>query len=176
MIKLQKVSSISKMKVRVMFKILYCAIAVLFCACSNLNSPHFSKDFIEERRMQLTRKVELVTGDKTRLVVFCTYISQLDSDKYPDGEYFFIEVDFIDKKLGIKDLQFSLLDEKPLEITTIPYSDKDFFQHTHWNEGYLLRFDSVPRTEFAVLSLDLKVKGYSEILKFNYGFKVENIL
>lgn len=159
-----------------MFKILYCAIAILFCACSNLNSPHFSKDFIEERRMQLTRKVELVAGDKTRLVVFCTYVSQLDSEKYPDGEYFFVEVDFVDDKLKMSDLQFTLLDEKPLEITTIPHNDKDFFQHTHWNEGYLLRFDSVPRTEYAVLSLDLRVKGYPNVLRFNYGFKVENIL
>lgn len=159
-----------------MLKILYCVIAFFLYACSNLDSPHFSKDFIDERRMQLTRKVELVAENKTLLVVFCTYVSQLDSKKYPDGEYFFVEVDFVDEKLKMSDLQFTLLDEKPTEITTIPHNDKDFFQHTHWNEGYLLRFDSVPRTEYAILSLDLKVKGYSEVLKFNYGFKVENIL
>ena len=126
--------------------------------------------------MQLTRKVALIDKDKTQLVVFCTYVSQLDSEKYPDGEYFFIEVAFENEKLKMSDLQFTLLGEKPTEITTIPHNDKEFFQHTHWNQGYLLRFDSVPRTEYAILSLVLKVKDYSEVLKFNYGFKVENIL
>lgn len=159
-----------------MLRILYCVIAVVFCACSNLSSERFSKDFYEERRMQLTRKVELIDKGKTQLVVFCTYVSQLDSVKYPEGEYFFIEVAFENEKLKMSDLQFTLLDEKPIEITTIPHNDKEFFQHTHWNQGYLLRFDSVPRTEYAILSLVLKVKGYSEVLKFNYGFKVENIL
>lgn len=126
--------------------------------------------------MQLTRKAVLATKEKTLLVVFCTYVSQLDSEKYPDGEYFFIEVDYVDENIKMSDLQFTLLDKKPLEITTIPHNDKDFYQHTHWNKGYLLRFDSVPRTEYALLSLDLKVKGFKQVLKFNYGFKVENIL
>lgn len=126
--------------------------------------------------MQLTRKVELIADGKVHLVVFCTYVSQLDSEKYPDGEYFFVEVAFEDERLKIGDLSFTLLGEKPLEMTTIPHNDKDFFQHTRWNEGYLLRFESVPRTEYAILSLDLRVKGYSKVLKFNYGFKVENIL
>lgn len=159
-----------------MLRVFYCIIAVFFCACSNLDSERFSKDFFEERRVQLTRKVELIANGKTRLVAFCTYVSQLDSKKYPDGEYFFLEIDFVDEKIKMSDLQFTLLGEKPLEITTIPHNDKEFFQHTHWNQGYLLRFDSVPRTEYAVLSLMLKVKGYSDNLKFNYGFKVENIL
>lgn len=159
-----------------MLRVFYCIIAVFFCACSNLDSERFSKDFFEERRVQLTRKVELIANGKTRLVAFCTYVSQLDSKKYPDGEYFFLEIDFVDEKIKMSDLQFTLLGEKPLEITTIPHNDKEFFQHTHWNQGYLLRFDSVPRTEYAVLSLMLKVKGYPDNLKFNYGFKVENIL
>lgn len=159
-----------------MLRVFYCIIAVFFCACSNLDSERFSKDFFEERRVQLTRKVELIANGKTRLVAFCTYVSQLDSKKYPDGEYFFLEIDFVDEKIKMSDLQFTLLGERPLEITTIPHNDKEFFQHTHWNQGYLLRFDSVPRTEYAVLSLMLKVKGYPDNLKFNYGFKVENIL
>lgn len=159
-----------------MLRVFYCIIAVFFCACSNLDSERFSKDFFEERRVQLTRKVELIANGKTRLVAFCTYVSQLDSKKYPDGEYFFLEIDFVDEKIKMSDLQFTLLGEKPLEITTIPHNDKEFFQHTHWNQGYLLRFDSVPRTEYAVLSLMLKVKDYPDNLKFNYGFKVENIL
>lgn len=157
-------------------RVLYCALALVFCACSNLDSERFSKDFYEERRVQLTRKAELIAKDKTQLVVFCTYVSQLDSKKYPDGEYFFIEVAFENEKIKMSDLQFTLLGEKPIEITTIPNNDKDFFQHTHWNKGYLLRFSSVPRTEYAVLSLTLRVKGYPDNLKFNYGFKVENIL
>lgn len=159
-----------------MMRVLYCALALVFCACSNLDSERFSKDFYEERRVQLTRKVELIAKGKTQLVVFCTYVSQLDSEKYPDGEYFFIEVAFENEKIKMSDLQFTLLGEKPIEITTIPHNDKDFFQHTHWNKGYLLRFASVPRTEYAVLSLTLRVKGYPDNLKFNYGFKVENIL
>lgn len=175
MIKLYKINNPIQSS-REMLKILYVIIAFFFSACSNLDSERFSKDFVEERRVQLTRKAELIVEGKTRLVAFCTYVSQLDSEKYPDGEYFFLEIDFADEKINIGDLQFSLLGERPVEITTVHYGDRDFFQHTHWNKGYLLRFSSVPRTEFAILSLILKIKNYPNILKFDYGFKVENIL
>ena len=113
--------------------------ALIFCACSNLDDPRFSKNFYEEKMMQVTRKSEIVLKGKTQIVMFSTYLSELDREKYSDGEYFFIEIDFEDEKKGIKDVEFVLAGHTPAEIKYIKNPKKEgFYIHSPWNRGYLI--------------------------------------
>lgn len=149
--------------------------ALIFCACSNLDDPRFSKNFYEEKMMQVTRKSEIVLKGKTQIVMFSTYLSELDREKYSDGEYFFIEIDFEDEKKGIKDVEFVLAGHTPAEIKYIKNPKKEgFYIHSPWNRGYLVRFDSIPQTEIATLNLIAKFEGRE--MRFDYSFKDESIL
>ena len=110
--------------------------ALIFCACSNLDDPRFSKNFYEEKMMQVTRKSEIVLKGKTQIVMFSTYLSELDREKYSDGEYFFIEIDFEDERKGIKDVEFVLAGHTPAEIKYIKNPKKEgFYIHSPWNRG-----------------------------------------
>ncbi|RDU69479.1 hypothetical protein CQA62_02185 [Helicobacter cholecystus] len=158
-----------------MKRILFGLYALLMCACSNLSDPRFSKDFYEEKMMQLTRKGEIIAKNKTQVVMFVTYLSELNREKYEDGEYFFVEISFEDEKLGIKDINFSLAGDSPIEIAYIKDPQKqNFYIHSPWNKGYLVKFEPVAQTELATLNL-LAMIG-KEVMVFDYSFKHEGIL
>lgn len=158
-----------------MRKILFGIYALLMCACSNLDDPRFSKDFYEEKMMQLTRKSELISKNKTQVVMFVTYLTELDREKYEDGEYFFVEISFENEKLSIKDVKFSLAGYSPAEVKYIKNPQKEKFHiHSPWNKGYLVKFDPIPQTEIATLNLLATVKG--EVMVFDYSFKYESVL
>lgn len=158
-------------------KILVLVFLCVLWGCSNLSDPRFSKDYYNERMLQLTRKSNLIANDKTKLVIFSTFLSRLDSQKYEDGEYFFVEVDFVDEKIKFKDLSFSLLGESPKKVEKIKnLKQYNVSTHAPWNECYLVVFESVYPTEISKLALEIKVRGYEKRLLFDYGFRVENIL
>ena len=146
---------------------------ILFlCGCSNLNDSRFSKNFYEEKRMQLTRKAEWIENQRTKLVAFSTFMSHLDFEAYPEGEVFLVEIVFEDSKLSFKDISFSLLGEKPIKIEKIKDEDKGVYRHSPWNVLYMVYFDSVSPSDVSKIVLEMKVKG--EILKFDYSYVVEN--
>lgn len=158
-------------------KIFVLAFVCVLWGCSNLSDPRFSKDYYDERRLQLTRKSNLIADEKTKLVAFSTFLSRLDSQKYEDGEYFFVEIDYVDEKIKFKDLTFSLLGESPIKIEKIKdIKQYNIYTHAPWNECYLVVFESVYPTEISKLALEIKVKGYEKRLLFDYGFRIENIL
>lgn len=149
--------------------------SLVFCACSNLDDPRFSENFYQEKMMQVTRKSEIIVEGKTQIVMFTTYLSELDREKYENGEYFFVEIDFEDEKIGIRDVHFFLAGYKPVEIKFIKNPNKEgFFVHSPWNKGYLVRFDSIPQTEISTLKLIAKIKNKE--MKFDYSFKNESVL
>lgn len=149
--------------------------ALMFYACSNLDDPRFSKNFYEEKMMQVTRKSEIVENGKTQVVMFSTYLTELDKEKYEDGEYFFIEIDFVDEKTSIKDVSFFLAGFSPLEVKYLKNPQKlGYHIHSPWNKGYLVKFEDISQTEVATLKLIVKIKKWE--MKFDYSFKYESVL
>lgn len=147
--------------------------------CSNLDHSRFSKDFYEEKRLQLTRKSELIVKDKVKLVAFATYMSELDFETYPKGEVFLVEIAFNDETITMKDISFSLLDRKPLKIQKVsPKMQKKqkLFKHSPWNQMYLITFKPILPIETTKILLEMKVKGQSADLFFDYSYIVENVL
>lgn len=154
-------------------------IALFLLACSNLSSPRFSKNFYEEKRLQLTRKSELIENGKTALVAFSTYVSSLDFKTYPNGEVFLVELAFENDKIKFDDLSFSLLGRKPFKVqkvSQIMQKTQKFFIHSQWNELYLVFFESVSPMETTDIVLKMHIRGRAQELSFDYSYIVENVL
>ena len=127
----------------------------------------------------MTRKAELIENGKTALVAFSTYMSDLDFQTYPKGEVFLMEIAFEDERIKFSDLSFSLLGKKPIKIKKVSKKMQEtqkFFSHSHWNELYLLSFESVLPIETANIVLKMHIKGKEQELLFDYSYIVENVL
>lgn len=147
--------------------------------CSNLNHPRFSKNFYDEKRMQLTRKADLIENQKTALVAFSTYLSDLESDRYPNNEVFLIEIAFENEKIKPKDISFTLLDKAPIKVQKLSKKDEKamrLYRHSPWNECFIVYFDSVLPIDITNVALKMHIKGYEQELVFDYSYVVENVL
>lgn len=157
----------------------FLSLALIFLGCSNLNNPRFSEGFYEEKSLQLTRKATLIEKEKTEIVAFSTYISELDPKSFPKGEVFLVEVVFENEKIKPKDVSFLLFDKKPLKIKRISKKDEKlyrFYRHNSWSELFLVYFNSMFPVDAANVVLKMLIASRSQSLDFNYSYVVSNKL
>lgn len=160
-------------------RILWALGMFLLVGCSNLENPRFSKGFYEEKRLQLTRKADLIEGDKTSLVAFATYLSDLETESYPKNEVFLVEIVFENEKIKPKDISYTLLGKKPIKVKKLSKSEEKklkAYRHSPWNELFIVYFDAVLPIDIANVVLKMHVKGRKQELIFDYSYVVENIL
>lgn len=146
--------------------------------CSNLSNPRFSEGFYEEKRLQLTRKADLIENGRVSLVAFATYLSDLESGKYPKNEVFLVEIAFESDKIKPKDISFSLLEEKPLSVKKLSSREEKelrVFRHSPWNRIFLVRFDAVSPVNITNVVLKMHIRKTQELV-FDYSYVVENVL
>lgn len=146
--------------------------------CSNLSNPRFSEGFYEEKRLQLTRKADLIENGRALLVAFATYLSDLESGKYPKNEVFLIEVAFESDKIKPKDISFSLLGKKPLSVKKLSSKEEKalrVFRHSPWNQVFLVSFDAVSPVDITNVVLKMHIRKTRELV-FDYSYVVENVL
>lgn len=147
--------------------------------CSNLSNPRFSKGFYEEKSLQLTRKATLVGKEKTEIVAFSTYVSELDPRAFPKGEVFLVEVIFENESIKPKDVSFLLFNKKPLKIKRLSKKDEKlykFYRHSSWSELFLIYFDSMFPVDAANIVLKMLIVPKEQSLKFDYSYVVSNKL
>lgn len=154
-------------------------LSFVFFGCSNLNNPRFSEGFYEEKRIQLTRKDSLIEKDRASLVAFSTYLSDLESDKYPRQEVFLIEIAFEDERIKPKDITYTLLEKAPTKIQKLSKSQEKamrVYRHSPWNQLFLVYFDAVLPMDISNVILKMHIKGKKQELSFDYSYIVENVL
>lgn len=160
-------------------RIFFLLLALFFLGCSNLNNPRFSEGFYEEKSLQLTRKATLIGEEKTELVAFSTYISELNPQSFPRGEVFLVEVIFENEKIKPKDVSFLLFDKKPLKVKELSKKDEKlyrFYRHSSWSELFLVYFDSLLPVDVANVVLKMLVASRNQSLEFDYSYVVSNKL
>lgn len=160
-------------------RVFFLLLGLIFWGCSNLNNPRFSKGFYEEKSLQLTRKATLIGKEKTDIVAFSTYVSELDPQTFPKGEVFLVEVIFENENIKPKDLSFLLFGKKPLEIKRLSKKDQKlyrFYRHNSWSELFLVYFDSMLPVDAASVVLKMLIAPKDQSLEFDYSYVVSNQL
>lgn len=174
-----KIAFLLDFRENLILRIFFLLLALIFLGCSNLNNPRFSEGFYEEKSLQLTRKATLIEKNKTELVAFSTYISELDPQNFPKGEVFLVEVIFENEKIKPKDVSFLLFDKKPLKIKRVSKKDEKlyrFYRHNSWSELFLIYFDSMLPVDAANVVLKMRVTSKDQSLEFDYSYVVSNKL
>lgn len=127
----------------------------------------------------MTRKATLISKEKTEIVAFSTYVSELDPQTFPKGEVFLVEVIFENENIKPRDISFLLFDKKPLSIKRISKKDEKlyrFYRHNSWSELFLIYFDSMLPVDAASVMLKMLIAPKDQSLEFDYSYVVSNKL
>lgn len=167
--------------------------ALLFSGCG-LYYNSYKPDFLLERKINQSRKSQIIKNGKTELVAVATYLNNVEPDIYNgDREYFYIEI-FSELDIPLLEyMHFSLsgkainnvIESSDFTSSVIKNSDATFLWireikkdendkvlslENKWSRGYLIAFDGLDylQKKHMILSLDIDNVGS---MKFNFAYK-----
>ncbi len=154
-------------------------LACAFVSCTNYFEKGYHPELLEERKIQATRKFQIIRNDKIDLVVFATYLNDIERTYYKNLEYFFIEIyapsqePIIFKRLRI---DLATRDGKswlePQYIRLLNKNEYDEVLHpiNKWSNCYLVAFAKSTLIDTDKMLLRIVVDEQEE--KLDYSFKV----
>ncbi len=153
--------------------------ALVLVSCTNYFEKGYHPQMLEEKKIQATRKLQTIRNDKIDLVIFATYLNDIERTYYKNLEYFFIEIyapsqePIILQRLHI---QIATRDGKtwldPQYMRLLGKDEYDAVLHpiNKWSNCYLVAFVKSPLIDTDNMLLRIMVDEQVSIL--DYGFKV----
>lgn len=160
-----------------------CMFASVFaCGIAGCTS-YFEKGYhpavLEEKKIHSTRKIQIIKDDKIDLVIFATYLNDIEQNFYKNQEYFFVEFYAPSQEpLNLKRIQLEIATkdaqkwESPLYMRKIPPSEYDniFMPLNKWSSCYLVAFEKSENIDDEKVRLRVRVDEQVDI--FDFSFKV----
>lgn len=140
-----------------------------------LYDDSYKPSVLLEKKINQTRKSQIINNGKTEVVGIATYLNNVDSRIYAEGrEYFFVEI-FSELEIPLREsLHFSLTgDAEFIWIREVEASEMEgiLSVYNRWGRGFLIAFDEIPYQQKKNMKLTLEIENVGE-MEFNFGYKV----
>ena len=155
-------------KISVLFVTILSSLFLVSCS-SKSALEHFNKSDLEVRAFQESKKGDYIENGSPKIIVWATYLNNVDSKKYDKYEQFLISVYTSNSDIqSIKELKydFKLNDENSFYIEKVQKTDEilKLISKNNWGEYYLIMFN---KTEDDNLSLKLS-KNSNELIDLSF--------
>lgn len=127
-----------------MGKILVILVTLIFIGCGEKNSAfrYFDVSDLESQVIQHSKKTDIVKNNRVELILWATYLNNIDNIDVNNNTENFI-VSFYSLKKNIKAYNFMLNDKNSISIKKIDAKDKKYkkyFLKNTWSDYYLVKF------------------------------------
>lgn len=152
--------------------------AILLNGCGLYNSG-YKPTILLEKKINQSRKAQIVKNGKTEIVAIATYLNNVDSSAYPMGrEYFFIEI-FSELEIPlIESLRFSLTNNvefiwiREISIDEMKEEKNNIIEtYNRWGKGFLIAFDELEYQQKKNMKLTLEIENVGTMI-FDFSYKV----
>lgn len=142
----------------------------VFCGCNSFFSNSYTLDVVAEKKVQASRKGEILKDQKVVLVATVMHLNDVSVVAYHGREYFFVEIYDEGQLNGYID--YKLNGSSPLWIREIQSDEFDEIlkPNNKWSKCYLVAFKSVGKLELREMFLKMEVIGVGT-MNFDFGFK-----
>lgn len=151
-------------------------IAILLNGCG-LYKDGYKPTVLLEKKINQSRKSQIIKNGKTEIVAIATYLNNVDSRIYRgEREYFFVEI-FSELEIPLMEsLHFSLtnnvefmwireIDEAEMK------ADNIMDTYNRWGRGFLIAFDELEYQQKKNMKLTLEVDNVGTMI-FDFSYKV----
>ncbi len=151
-------------------------IAILLNGCG-LYKNGYKPTALFEKKINQSRKAQIVKNGKTEIVAIATYLNSVDSSIYrAEREYFFVEI-FSELDIPLMEsLRFSLTNNVDFiwirEVKADEMSDEGVIStYNRWGRGFLIAFDELEYQQKKNMKLTLEVENVGTMI-FDFSYKV----
>ncbi len=156
--------------------VLACAFVGGIAGCTSYFEKGYHPAVLEEKKIQSTRKVQIIKDDKIDLVIFATYLNDIEKSFYKNQEYFFVEFYAPSQEpLNLKRIQLEIAAQDnswhtPLYMRKIPPSEYDniFMPLNKWSSCYLVAFEKSENIDDEKVRLRVRVDEKADIFDFSF--------
>ncbi|WP_104696781.1 MULTISPECIES: hypothetical protein [unclassified Helicobacter] len=144
---------------------------LFFQGCNSFFSNNtYALDIVGEKKVQASRKGEIVKDNKVLVVATVTHLNEVSALTYRGREYFFVEF-YSEDDIG-NFVEYHLNKLKPLWVREITKDEFDevLKPNNKWSKCYLVAFDSIGGIGAREMILGMDVVGFG-IMEFDFGFK-----
>ena len=140
-----------------------------------LYDDSYKPSVLLEKKINQTRKSQIIKRGKTEVVAIATYLNNVDSRIYRDGrEYFFVEI-FSELEIPLREsLHFRLTGNS--ELIWIREISEDEMEgilnvYNRWGRGFLIAFNEIAYQQKKDMKLTLEIENIGT-MEFNFSYKV----
>ena len=148
--------------------------AFWLCGCG-LYDDSYKPSVLLEKKINQTRKSQIIKDGKTTAIAIATYLNNVDSRIYDEGrEYFFVEI-FSELEIPLREsLHFSLTNNVEfMWIREVGADEMDgiLSVYNRWARGFLIAFDELEYQQKKNMKLTLEIENVGT-MEFDFGYKV----
>ena len=156
-------------------RILCVVLGAFWLGSCGLYDDSYKPSVLLEKKINQTRKSQIIRGGKTEVVAIATYLNNVDSRIYANGrEYFFVEI-FSELEIPLREsLHFSLTDNVEfMWIREVGASEMEdiLSVYNRWARGFLIAFDELSYQQKKNMKLTLEIENVGT-MEFDFGYKV----
>lgn len=148
-------------------------LCLFLCGCG-LYDESFKPSIKKERKINQSRKSEIIKDGKTQIIAIATHLNNVDSAIYFDSrEFFFVEI-FGEIPNLRESLKFSLSDSAEfIWMREIARDEMDEILVTNnkWSRGFLVAFEALEYQQQKNMKLFLEVENVGK-MSFDFSYKV----
>ncbi|PAF44251.1 hypothetical protein [Helicobacter sp. 11S02596-1] len=139
---------------------------VLLSGCTSYYADGYRPDVIAERKIQASRKGEIIKNHQPVLVAVATHLNEVDDVVYGNREYFFVEI-FSERQdvfyRGV--IHFSLFGKPPIWVREIAPDEYDTILQSsnRWSRTFLIAFEKLAPLASRKAKLVMDVYDFGEI-------------
>ncbi|PAF49932.1 hypothetical protein BKH41_01115 [Helicobacter sp. 12S02232-10] len=150
-----------------MYKIFVFFLGILFfLGCTSYYTDSYKPDVIVEKKIQASRKGEIIKDQKPVVVAVATHLNEVDNVIYGNREYFFVEV-FSERQDIFYDgvISFTLFKKPPIWVREIKKDEYDTIlsSSNKWSRSFLIAFNKLDSLASRKAKLVMDVYNFGKI-------------
>ena len=155
-----------------MYKTLFLPIlSTIFIGCSSSNElKHFSKEEVQVKSMQYTKKADVIIKEEVKVLLWATYLNNINVKEFKTNlDSFIMSTYFVNSKsqdIKVNGYSFTLNSKEPISIEEISTKNllyKDTLLENTWGKYYLVRFKNIEEEDTLVLKLSNSNANLAEL-------------
>lgn len=152
--------------------VLYFLLFLFFQGCNSFfSNNHYTLDIVSEKKVQASRKGEIIRGNKVLAIATVTHLNEVSALVYHGREYFFVEL-YSEDDIG-DFIEYDLNNSNPLWVREIAQDEFDEIlkPNNKWSRCFLVAFNAIGGIGAREIVLNMNIIGLGT-MKFDFSFKI----
>lgn len=145
----------------------------IFSGCTSYYIEIYKPDIVAERKIQASRKGEVLRNGKPEIIAIATHLNEVDEVVYGNREYFFVEVFSENKSVFLSGLiTYKLFGKSPIWVREIKKDEFDQILHpsNRWSRVFLVAFFKLDPLVSRETKLTMDLYGWGKIV-FDFSYQ-----